>query len=325
MTVEKLNRSLINLANIESGLLKNNLVNSPKDLDRFRDISLGIPLLIEADRNVFDFKESDVFKIEAHKILSIIYNHNKSNYVGFKHSFKKLNFLSKFSVNKQNEKNFSLLVKQNNETINYVEKLKQKFKLIGAFQTRNVPHFGHEKIMHEMLKKCDHLVINPIVGPKKKGDVKLEILSKIFHEFLIPKYNGKISFFPILANMFYAGPREAVHHSIIRKKLGFGLFSVGRDHAGASNIYNPLEASKLINKLYSTIGIDVMCHSGTKYCKQCKDIVFEKECRHSKDNFFDISGSKFRESMVQKKYFDLADKKMQSEIFKIYKEIFEND
>ena len=325
MTVKILNRSLINLANIESGLLKDNLVNSPIDLDKFKDISLGIPLLIEADRDIFDFKENDVFKIEPHKILSIIYNHNKTNYVGFKHSFKSLNFLSKFKVNKRNEQKLNLLVKQNNETIRYVKKLKQKFKLIGAFQTRNIPHFGHEKIMSEMLKKCQHLVINPIFGPKKKGDIKIEALSKIFNDFVMPKYAKKISFQPILANMFYAGPREAVHHAIIRKNLGFSFFSVGRDHAGASGAYQPSAASKLLKKMYPELGINVMCHTGAKFCKTCNKVVLEHECEHSFDTLFDISGSQFRNSIINKKYFDFADKNMQSQLFKIEQDIFEND
>ena len=42
--------------------------------------------------------------------------------------------------------------------------------------------------------------------------------------------------------MFYAGPREAVHHTKIREKLGFEYFSIGRDHAGANNAYDPAAA-----------------------------------------------------------------------------------
>ena len=48
--------------------------------------------------------------------------------------------------------------------------------------------------------------------------------------------------------MFYAGPREASHHSIIRSNIGFNAFSVGRDHAGSENLYKPLEAVKFIQK-----------------------------------------------------------------------------
>ena len=46
---------------------------------------------------------------------------------------------------------------------NYSQNLK-----IGAFQTRNILHLGHELIINEMLEFCDHVVINPVLGPKKR-------------------------------------------------------------------------------------------------------------------------------------------------------------
>ena len=46
--------------------------------------------------------------------------------------------------------------------------------------------------------------------------------------------------------MYYAGPREAVHHAILRRNMGFTHFSVGRDHAGAENFYDPKAAPKLL-------------------------------------------------------------------------------
>ena len=39
--------------------------------------------------------------------------------------------------------------------------------------------------------------------------------------------------------MYYAGPNEALHHTILRQKIGFDIFSVGRDHAGAEGAYPP--------------------------------------------------------------------------------------
>ena len=48
--------------------------------------------------------------------------------------------------------------------------------------------------------------------------------------------------------MFYSGPREAVHHALLRQKLGFDMFIVGRDHAGAENAYKPNSAPKILKK-----------------------------------------------------------------------------
>ena len=66
-------RLLINAANIQSGLLDQNFITSEIDLIKFSDISLGIPILIEADKDIFDFDLKDVFNIKQQNILKIIY------------------------------------------------------------------------------------------------------------------------------------------------------------------------------------------------------------------------------------------------------------
>ena len=52
--------------------------------------------------------------------------------------------------------------------------------------------------------------------------------------------------------MFYAGPREALHHTLIRESLGFSHFSVGRDHAGSDNFYRA-EGAKNTLKRYQEL------------------------------------------------------------------------
>ena len=47
--------------------------------------------------------------------------------------------------------------------------------------------------------------------------------------------------------MHYGGPRD-MHHINLREKLGFNQFTIGRDHAGAQNVYPPLAAHKLVKK-----------------------------------------------------------------------------
>ena len=49
--------------------------------------------------------------------------------------------------------------------------------------------------------------------------------------------------------MHYCGPREALHHPNIREKLKFDYFAIGRDHAGAENVYKNDDAVKLVKKL----------------------------------------------------------------------------
>ena len=105
-------------------------------------------------------------------------------------------------------------------------------KKVGAFQSRNIPHLGHEKLINKLLEKCDVVIINPVCGVKKKGDVKTEVLKKAYDFLIKYHYGDKLVFAPLYASMFYAGPREALHHAVLREKLGFDYFIVGRDHAG---------------------------------------------------------------------------------------------
>ena len=47
--------SLINAANIQSNLLRNNFVDSPKSFIAFSDKAKGIPLMVPADETLFSF------------------------------------------------------------------------------------------------------------------------------------------------------------------------------------------------------------------------------------------------------------------------------
>ena len=83
---------------------------------------------------------------------------------------------------------------QNQKAIAHVKGLREKFNHVGAFQTRNIPHFGHQKIMERMLDFCDHVVVNPVLGPKKAGDATIECLNSVFGDFFTSRF-GKDKFY----------------------------------------------------------------------------------------------------------------------------------
>ena len=94
------------------------------------------------------------------------------------------------------------------------------WKSIVAFQTRNVPHVAHEMLQKAVLNIYDGLFINPLIGKKKTGDFKDEVILKSYQS-LINNYYPKsaIIFSTLHTEMKYAGPKEAIHHAIMRKIL----------------------------------------------------------------------------------------------------------
>ena len=315
--------ALINVANIRSSLLSTNAVTSPKEFFKFTDKANGIPILIPANKKLFYFGQNDFFHLSKKQILKSIYGLSDEKYVGFTHAFKQLSFLNNFEIKDIYKPYVDSFVKQNLNTIAQISSLKDKFKRVGAFQTRNIPHFGHEKIIQRMLDSCDHVVINPVIGPKKKGDVKLESLSDVFSFLTKSKYGAKISFQPIFANMFYAGPREAMHHALMRQRIGFQHFTVGRDHAGADHAYGPRMAPQYISQNRQQLKIDVMLHEGAACCHKCNDVILVGDCDQSSEDINDISGSDFRSSILARRIFKFADEKMQAYLLKNNMEIFE--
>ena len=123
--------------------------------------------------------------------------------------------------------------------------------------------------------------------------------------------------------MYYAGPREAVHHTILRRNMGFTHFSVGRDHAGAEGFFNPQAAPKLLADLAGKFGVKVFCHMGAKHCQACDEFVIVGECGHPADKMRDVAGSQFRDSIINGRFFEWADKDMQHYVFQNVKDIIE--
>lgn len=175
------------------------------------------------------------------------------------------------------------------------------WKTIAGFQTRNIPHLGHEYIQKATLTFVDGLFINPLVGWKKPGDFKDEVIVKAYEALLNSYYPKESIVFSVLRmEMRYAGPREAIHHSIIRKNFGCTHFIVGRDHAGVENFYKPYETWEIFNE-FPDLGITPLFIREALYCKKCGGMVNEKICPHSEDYRLRISGTQLRRMIMEKK------------------------
>lgn len=136
---------------------------------------------------------------------------------------------------------------------------------VVAFQTRNPMHRAHRELTVRAAKdKLANLLIHPVVGLTKPGDIDHHTRVKVYQE-IIKKYpNGmaKLSLLPLAMRM--AGDREAVWHAIIRKNYGATHFIVGRDHAGPGSnskgvdFYGPYDAQTLVEKFANELEIEVV-------------------------------------------------------------------
>ncbi|MEM3587837.1 MAG: hypothetical protein QXO71_11015, partial [Candidatus Jordarchaeaceae archaeon] len=61
------------------------------------------------------------------------------------------------------------------------------WKTIVGFQTRNAPHLGHEYVQKTALTFVDGVFINPVIGKKKRGDFRDEVILEAY-EVLIKHY-----------------------------------------------------------------------------------------------------------------------------------------
>lgn len=168
------------------------------------------------------------------------------------------------------------------------------WETVVGFQTRNVPHVAHEMLQKAALNLFDGLFVNPLIGKKKQGDFKDEVILAAY-ETLIENYYPKdrAIFATLHTEMRYAGPKEAIHHAIMRKNFGCSHFIVGRDHAGVGTYYHPFAAHEVFRS-YPDLEIQPVFFPAFYYCKKCLSFANERNCPHGQEFREELSGTKMR-------------------------------
>jgi sulfate adenylyltransferase len=171
---------------------------------------------------------------------------------------------------------------------------KKGWKTAAAFHTRNPVHRGHEYLHRLAMEMTDGLFLQPISGWKKRGDISMEGIIRAY-ELMVEQFypRERVLLGSLDTAVWYAGPREAVFHAIVRRNYGCTHFIVGRDHAGVSNYYGEYEAQELARE-FVDLGIEILCFSGPCYCGLCDAVVTKRTCGHGETDRSDVSGTEVR-------------------------------
>ncbi|KAL6450872.1 MET3 Sulfate adenylyltransferase [Candida maltosa Xu316] len=138
---------------------------------------------------------------------------------------------------------------------------------IVAFQTRNPMHRAHRELTIRAAKdigETAHILIHPVVGLTKPGDIDHHTRVKVYKEILtkFPQGLATLSLLPLAMRM--GGDREALWHALIRTNYGVDHFIVGRDHAGPGknshgvDFYGPYDAQELLAKYDDELTIKIV-------------------------------------------------------------------
>ncbi len=171
---------------------------------------------------------------------------------------------------------------------------------VVGFHSRNPVHRGHEFIQLEALERTgvDGIYINPVTGPKKRGDFLAEPILLSYQTLLefgcYPQ--GKVVLGSFFTYSRYAGPREAVFTALCRKNMGCSHFIIGRDHTGVGDFYSQNANRELFDSL-GDVGIQPVFFDTVGYNHETNR--YEVDQGQSLNM---ISGTKVRETLRANKH-----------------------
>jgi len=180
---------------------------------------------------------------------------------------------------------------------------------IVAHQTRNVPHTGHEWLMKYCWFAANEdlpvdeprtgVLVSAVIGEKRTGDYIDEAIVLGQAELGNAGYFNPNVFAVslLLWDMRYAGPKEAVHHAIVRTNIGCTHHMFGRDHAGVGNFYKPYDAHYLLKEVKDRLRIRPIFMKENYYCTVCGEVTNGELDNHA-DKAQSFSGTLIRSILI---------------------------
>lgn len=269
-------------------------------------------LVNKEDEEVAELSVEDVYKVNYANDLKKVFVRDDKRHPGVKKELSRSQYRvgGPIRLLKYEKTFFSKYFLQPEDTKKIF--LRNKWKTITGFQTRNPLHRAHEHLQRVVMEVVDGVFIQPLVGWKKEGDFSSIAIIKAYERMIRDFYPSERVVLGVLKTpMRYAGPREAVFHALIRKNFGCTHFIVGRDHAGVGGYYGKYDAHRLCAR-FNDLGIKIFALQGPYYCRKCKCVVTEKTCPHGEKHASHISGTGIRAKL--KKGMRPAEKYMRKEI-----------
>ncbi|MDN5939073.1 MAG: sulfate adenylyltransferase [Salinisphaera sp.] len=171
---------------------------------------------------------------------------------------------------------------------------------VVAFQTRNPMHRAHEELCRMAQERlgADGIVVHMLLGKLKQGDIPADVRNACIRkmaELYFPPNTVMITGYGF--DMLYAGPREAVLHSVFRQNMGATHFIVGRDHAGVGDYYGAFDSQTIFEERVPAGAqeIEIFKADHTAYSKKLERVVMMREAPdHAKEDFVILSGTEVR-------------------------------
>jgi sulfate adenylyltransferase len=178
---------------------------------------------------------------------------------------------------------------------------------VVAFQTRNPLHRIHEELTKRAAAQVrGSLLIHPVVGMTKPGDVDHYTRVRIYKALVDHYYDKKATLLSLLPlAMRLAGPREALLHAIVRRNHGANHFIVGRDHAGpgvdstGKPFYGPYDAQEQMQQYEHELGVKMVPFEELVYLPD-EDRYVEGRDVPEGAKTLKISGTQVREDYLAK-------------------------
>lgn len=173
----------------------------------------------------------------------------------------------------------------------------RRWRTVVAFQTTNPPHRAYEHIHRTVLELFDGLFIHPVVDTVRPKYAPLAIVKG--YRTLIDHYYRpeRVVLAAWRAKMLFAGPRDALHHAIVRRNFGATHIIIGRKHADTQGFYGDYDAWTIFDRVdRGRLAIEPLFFKEVFFCERCGTHVTESVCPHV-DARVSISGSQVRTSL----------------------------